>query len=99
MYFLTTYRIIDGQIDDRRTIGTNNSYAYLFDVAIENYYDIYECGYYQYACITFVNEGIYPNNVEQQWFKYNKETDKGITLSLLKEQYPDLKNIEDYIIG
>lgn len=99
MYFLTTYRIIDGQIDDRRTIGIHSSYAYLYDIAIDNYYDIYECGYYQYACITFVKEGIYQNNVEQQWFQFNKETNMGETLSLIKEQYPDLKDIEDYIIG
>lgn len=99
MYFLTTYRIKDGQIDDRRTVGMNKEYNELFDVAIWNTFDIYEDGYYQYACITFVEEGLYPANVEQQWFEYDKENRKANTLSLIKDVNPDIKNIQDYIVG
>lgn len=91
MYFLTTYRVLRDIIDDRRTVGMSSSYENLHRAVMNNSCDIFECGYYQYACITFVEEGLYPRNIEQQWFEYD-EFGTVITIAQPEE-------LEDYIIG
>ena len=47
------------------------------DVALrDNVMDINECGYYPYAVIEPVEEGIYMHPREEHWYRYNKEKDQ-----------------------
>ena len=71
MYFITTLRVLNTVVDDCRTVGYFKSYGDAYNRCKENVCDIFEDGYYKYAVITFVEEGLYPNTEEQQWFKRN----------------------------
>ena len=95
MYFLTTIRITGSIIDDCRTIGFNSSYGDLYRSVMNKAVDMFENGYYQYAVITFIEEGFYPNEKEQQWFKYNKDN---VIISSI-ERPEILGDYKPYIIG
>ena len=72
MYFVTTLRVLDKEvIDDCRTVGYYKSYSDAYNCCKHNRGDIFEDGYYNYAVVTFVEEGLYPDKCEQQWFKRN----------------------------
>ena len=49
MYFVTTLRILNTIVDDCRTVGYFSSYGEAYRLCMENAYDIFENGYYQYA--------------------------------------------------
>ena len=70
MYFITTLRVCGNIVDDCRTIGMSSSYGDSYRQVLNNALDMFECGYYQYAVISYIAEGYYPDVVEQQWFKY-----------------------------
>ena len=98
MYFVTTLRILNTIVDDCRTVGYFSSYGEAYRLCMENTYDIFENGYYQYAVITFVEEGMYPNTEEQQWFKRNFNG----TIDAILEYYRRPEEVGDYrpyIIG
>ena len=42
---------------------------------VQNAFDINECGYYPYAVIEEVEEGIYSFPRIEHWYEYNKESD------------------------
>jgi hypothetical protein len=47
------------------------------DVALrDNVMDINECGYYPYAVIEPVEEGIYMHPRDEHWYRFNKEKDQ-----------------------
>lgn len=61
----------------------NRCWGYYLDLelakkdTIDNVTDIAEDGYYNYAVIENVPEGILPIGIKEvQWFKYNRNTDK-----------------------
>ena len=97
MYFITTLRICGNIVDDCRTIGMKSSYAECYYDIANNAVDMFENGYYQYALISFVDEGFYPSIVEQQWFKYIKEGD--ITAMSVCERPVEIGDYKPYIIG
>ena len=81
MFFITTIRIIDGKIDDQRPVGYFKDY-HEAKIRVEgNSYDIFECGYYKYAAIVELNEGLYPNTKSIHWFEYCKITDNVVEIS------------------
>ena len=94
MYFITTIRIIDGQIDDQRPVGYFKDYKEA-ELRVEgNSFDIFECGYYKYAAIIQISEGLYPATEEVQWFEYCKITD-----NVVKCKKPSNIDIQPYILG
>jgi hypothetical protein len=98
MYFVTTLRVLDTVVDDCRTVGYFKEYGDAYKCCMDNALDIFECGYYQYAVITFVEEGLYPNKVEQQWFTINEENDVSAIVEYHKS--PDaIGDYRPYIIG
>ena len=98
MYFVTTLRVLDKVIDDCRTVGYYKDYDKAFDACRNNICDIFEDGYYNYAVITFLEEGLYPDGAEQQWFKFNKTNSADPILEYHKR--PDeIGKYKPYIIG
>ena len=98
MYFITTLRILDTVVDDCRTVGYYVSYGEAYDCCKFNRCDIFEDGYYNYAVITFVKEGLYPDTEEQQWFKRNHNG----TIDAILEYYRRPEAVGEYrpyIIG
>lgn len=88
IYFVTcigyTADYLD-EIDFSKGELRNRCWGYYLDLAlakkdvIDNAVDIAEEGYYNYAVIEKVPEGLLPAALgitEVQWFKYNKNTDK-----------------------
>ncbi len=74
MYFITTVRVIDGKIDDQRPVGYFKDY-HEAEIRVEgNSFDIFESGYYKYAAIIKLGEGLYPDPEEIHWFEYFKIT-------------------------
>ena len=72
MYFITTLRVLDKVIDDCRTVGYFSSYRDAYDRVINNTCDIFEDGYYNYAVIERIGQGLYPQVQEIQWFYYDR---------------------------
>ena len=70
IYTITTIRPAAHQ--SHRAVG----FYYTFsdaDLAVrENACDIYECGYYPYAVIEPVTEGIYCHPRKENWYKWNR---------------------------
>jgi len=97
MYFMTTLRVCGNIVDDCRTIAMNSSYGDCYYGMLDNTFDIFEGGYYQYAVINFINEGYYPNIIEQQWFKWVKDGD--ITAVELCNRPAEIGDYKPYIIG
>lgn len=61
---------------------TNWGYYFSYDDAeksiLENYTDLFEIGYYQYAVITAIPEGLCAISDVLQWFDYNNGAIKKI---------------------
>ena len=97
MYFVTTLRVLDDcVIDDCRTICMSNSYGYCYNGVMKNAVDMFEDGYYNYAVITFVEEGFYPSQAEQSWFKYEKGK---VELLPIYRRPEEIGDYQIYIIG
>lgn len=99
MYFVTTLRVLDKDIvDDCRTVGYFTSYGEAYDCCKFNRCDIFEDGFYNYAVITAIEEGLYSTQTEQQWFRRNHLGNIDAILEYHKR--PDMiKNYRPYIIG
>lgn len=99
MYFVTTLRVLDKDVvDDCRTVGYFSSYGEAYDCCKFNRCDIFEDGFYNYAVITAIEEGLYSTQTEQQWFKRNHAGTIDAILEYHKR--PDMiKNYRPYIIG
>lgn len=99
MYFVTTLRVLDKDVvDDCRTVGYFTSYGEAYDCCKFNKCDIFEDGFYNYAVITAIEEGLYLTQTEQQWFKRNHSGTIDAILEYHKR--PDIiKNYRPYIIG
>lgn len=104
MYFITTIGIRkDGTIHDR-TIGMYKSYRKAKKRIMQNACDMFEQGYYKYALIVKVKEGIYPapdylyKSNKIVYFRYNSWTNE---IYPLKNKPLELeeKNYRVYIIG
>lgn len=99
LYFITTIRLNNGDIDDQRPVGFFGSEQEA-QLRIENdSCGIFECGYYQYAVIVKIKEGLYPDQQEIQWFEYSESTE-----TIGKIDKPALKDslnqdFRPYIIG
>ncbi len=72
IYTVTTMMIHSKthEILRRRTIGWFENKADAEDVILKNSYDINEAGYYPYAVIEEVEQGIYPICMKTWWFKW-----------------------------
>ncbi len=76
MYFVITvnfdreYRYMERE----RVVGFYDKQIKASTRILENACDIFEDGYYQYAVIQYIEEGLYPNTKVIQWYKYDRIT-------------------------
>ena len=70
MFFITTIRVCGGEIDNSRTVGYYKKYDKALSTVVYNICDIFEDGYYQYALISRLSEGLYPTPTFKKYFKY-----------------------------
>ncbi len=95
MYFITTIRFNNEGIDDQRTVGFFRSFKDAALCVKLNRCDIFEDGYYQYATITQVDQGLYPCTETLLWYEFDKQNFKGKEIST-----PDnLVDFRPYIVG
>ena len=71
MYFITTM-----SPKSTRCVGYVSSAEEAVNIVKNNSCDLNEAGYYPYAVIENVAEGIYQYDSNPFWFKYNDETDE-----------------------
>lgn len=72
MYFITTMSKEHGS----RCVGYYATEQDAVDTVIHNSCDSNEAGYYLYAVIENIEEGIYQYDTTPIWFKYNQEIDE-----------------------
>lgn len=72
MYFITTISKKHGD----RCVGYYANEQDAIDAVIHNACDLNEAGYYPYAVIENVEEGLYQYDQSPIWYKYNETTDK-----------------------
>ncbi len=93
MFFITTIRVCGNKIDDNRTVGYYKKYDKALSAVVYNICDIFEDGYYQYALISKLSEGLYPTLTFKKYFKYTDGYVEEIT-------QPEIFNKnKPYIIG
>lgn len=90
MYFVSTV----GKHQNIRVVGYFSKYEDALEVVFKNYGDIYEAGYYPYALIENVPEGLYKYDMTPQWFKWN--IDYGYQPCDTPEEY---KNMVGFGVG
>ena len=100
IYAITTFEKVDksGQFPDygdTRTVGYYNEHSIAEDIIKKNTCDIFEDGYYNYACITEIKQGLYKMQNDIQWFEYNADNQSITTIS--KPELLD--NFDLYIFG
>jgi len=91
-YFVTTIR----KNFQCRTVGWYSELKDAEECVEKNYCDIYEDGYYPFAVIEEVKEGIYPIPGEsEQWYEWDKSKEQYI-----KCEKPEFfKNCVNFAIG
>lgn len=102
MYFITTIRYIETDNEaqnDARTIGYFRTFAEAHDKVMSNAGDMFECGYYQYAVISRMGQGLYRMPQEIQWYSSHRD-ERGTVDSVVTDAKPEeLENFQLYIIG
>jgi hypothetical protein len=71
IYTITTVRLKEENWRTR-CVGYYNKKSDAIKAVENNDCDIYECGYYPFAVIETVGQGIYDINREEIWFEWNK---------------------------
>ena len=71
MYFITSISEKHGN----RCVGYVSKLKDAINIVESNAYDLWEAGYYPYAVIENVKEGIYQYDQNPLWFTYNEEKD------------------------
>ena len=74
IYTITTIRSF--LAGGSRAVGYFHSFENADAALRDNVMDINECGYYPYAVIEPVEEGIYMHPREEHWYRYSKEKDQ-----------------------
>lgn len=99
MYFLTTVRLREDQVDDQRPVGYFRTFKDAALCAKKNRCDIFEDGYYDYAIVIYIEPGLYPNTRQEQWYAFNREERIGYEIDepVLIDKFGH--NFSPYIIG
>lgn len=99
IYVITTVRFVDNQLDDQRPVGFFIDYDEALLRVENNSYDIFEDGYYKYAAIVKISEGLYPSTEEIQWFEYCKITNNVVQIKKPKILFLNGQEFKPYILG
>lgn len=75
IHTITTVRLENGNWNTR-CVGYYLNRTKAINAVRENIHDIYEMGYYPYAVVESVGQGIYYLNREEIWFKWNEAREK-----------------------
>lgn len=87
MYFILTIGFKNGEIAHQRCIGYYRHFETAQKRVLDNACDMFEDGYYNYAIVAKLEQGIYPQlgHIEYQWYYYDKEGQYVITIKNLKK--------------
>lgn len=72
MYFITSVSEKHGY----RCVGYVSKLEEAVKIVENDFYDLNEAGYYPYAVIENIEEGIYQYDQNPLWFKYNENIEK-----------------------
>ena len=78
-----------------RCVGWVSENDEAYDIVTNNHGDIAESGYYQYAIIEQMGEGLYYTPKEEFWFEWNADTKKYDPIDTPKE----FKNVTGFGMG
>ena len=85
MYFLIMLKVEKNDIKICRVFGADQSYGDLHAAAINNYTDVFEEGYFNYATIVWIENGLYPREIPQAWFIWSDKNEIIETLDRPRE--------------
>ena len=75
-YFIGSVRVVDGVVEDSRCWGFYTKKSKAIRAVEENWSDINEYGYYQYAVIETVEEGLNNYDLHPMWFVQCRTLDR-----------------------
>lgn len=99
MFFISTIRTNAEGVDDQRPVGCYKNWESAALRVKNNVCDIFEDGYYEYAVIVFIDEGLYPPQQEMQWYEYDRERNLGIEIDRPQLVHIDNQDFVPYIVG
>lgn len=74
MYFITCFSNFESEyIENHHTFGYFNDYATCIEALNENWADMCEAGYYTYAVVEKISEGIHSHAKQIAWFWWDEE--------------------------
>lgn len=76
MYFIITINFDreSRRIERERTVGFYDNVDLANTTILNNTCDIFEDGYYRYAAILYIEQGLYPDSEVIQWYEYDTDT-------------------------
>ena len=98
IWVVVTCRTLDTKNEkfrDSRNVGWYNDLQEADKVLLNNYGDVYEDGYYPYAIIEQVPQGLYPICETALFYRWDKDKKRYIQI----EKPEELKHIINYSIG
>ena len=93
VYFVATMRSLENT--STRTVGYFKTQKDAIRCVEGNYGDIYEEGFYKYAIIECVSDGLYQYDLNPLFFEWNKEKQQYIRI----ERPEQFKNVIGFTIG
>lgn len=91
MYFVTT---IDN--DRTRCVGYFKNFNKAEEIIINNVGDIYEDGYYKWAIIEKIEEGLYQHDLKPIWYEWDKDLGQYKKLAKCPAEF---KNLVGFSLG
>jgi len=103
MYFVRTIKVVGDNIEDYRTPGFYKTCSKAQDCIKNNWGDIFENGFYNYAVIEYIKPGLYEDIIEKNWYWYDTNLEKAVELSgrprVLGDSQYSINNILPVVIG
>lgn len=94
VYVITTFAISNppnpntyNELVRHRTVGLFWKKEDAFDILHHNYGDLWEAGYYPYAVVEEVGEGLYPLKINHWFFEYHNEQEVYVEIDELWEPF------------
>lgn len=97
MYIVTTVGIKDNRLERWRAVAMYDNYEDAHQCIMDNWGDIFEHNYYQYAFVALVSRGLYPAMNEIQWFRIKYEDWENNKYTIMTDERPDC--LDDVLIA
>lgn len=93
IYVITTLNLNEHR---SRPVGYVEDKDVAFSILEKNQMDLYEAGWYPFACVELIDQGIYPIPKERWFFQWDQEKEGYV---LMEKEPPEVENLICFGLG